>query len=133
MRNTSPLLTVQLPTAPDAIAPDGSEIRLLPRPQSGVASLVHCRLPSGATAKAVSHRTVEEVWYVVAGNGELWRRYGTIEEVTALRPRVSVNIPLGTRFQFRATGDEDLEIVIATFPPWPEAAEAMPTTGRWPS
>ena len=125
--------TMNLPARPDVIAPDGSEIRLLPGPECAAASLVHCRLPAGATAKAISHRTVEEVWLVIAGRGELWRAHGTVAEVTALAPGVAVTIPLGTRFQFRALGSAPLEIVIATFPPWPGAAEAVREVAHWPA
>jgi mannose-6-phosphate isomerase-like protein (cupin superfamily) len=121
-----------LPRDPDLLAPDGSEIRLLPAPEGGGASLVHCRLPAGATAKAVTHRTVEEVWHVIAGRGELWQARGERNEVATLGPGVSVTIPLGTRFQFRNTGSAPLDIVIVTLPPWPGAEEAIRVADHWP-
>jgi len=126
------LATTTLPHEPDLLAPDGSEIRLLPAPERGGASLVHCRLPAGATAKVVTHRTVEEVWHLIAGRGELWRARGERTDVTALVPGVSVAIPLGTRFQFRNTGSGPLDIVIVTLPPWPGADEAIRVADHWP-
>ena len=53
----------------DVLAPDGSEIRLLPQTTGG--SMVHCTLPPGAVSLAVTHRTVDELWYVLSGEGEL--------------------------------------------------------------
>ena len=94
--------TVPLPDAPDAVAPDGSDVRLLPRLAGG--SMAHFTLAPGVTSHAVTHRTVEEIWFVVSGYGEMWRASGDREEIVAMTPGVSLTIPLGTRFQFRATG-----------------------------
>jgi mannose-6-phosphate isomerase-like protein (cupin superfamily) len=114
----------------DVLAPDGSEIRLVG--EVGGASMVHCTLPPGQTSLAVRHRSVEELWLCVEGAGELWRSdEGGAEEVVALEPGVGVSIPLGVRFQFRATGAEPLRVVIATTPPWPGADEAVPVPGHW--
>jgi mannose-6-phosphate isomerase-like protein (cupin superfamily) len=112
----------------DLLAPDGSEIRLLVQVDGG--SLVHCTLGAGTVSRAVRHRTVEEVWYCVAGEGEVWRGGQSTDEVTSLKPGVAVSIPVGTRFQFRAAGGP-LELVITTMPPWPGADEAMPVEGPW--
>lgn len=114
---------------PDVVAPDGSAIRLLL--SGGRASTVHCSLQPGETTIAVRHRTVEEIWYCLAGRGELWRRLEDEEQVTALEPGVSVDIPLGVEFQFRAAAVEPLEILIATMPPWPGEDEAVPVSGPW--
>lgn len=52
--------TRQAAAAPDAIAPDGSEVRLLCAGPRG--SMALFTLPPGAVARAVVHRTVEELW-----------------------------------------------------------------------
>ncbi|MBM3503215.1 MAG: cupin domain-containing protein [Alphaproteobacteria bacterium] len=122
---------MQLPARPDVLAPDGSEIRRLPGPTRRQASLVHCRLAPGQVSKAIRHHTVEEVWFVTSGAGQLWRSLEGTDTVTELRPGVAVDIPLGAHFQFRAEGGEPLEIVIATFPPWPGAEEAISVPGHW--
>jgi len=118
-----------VPEKVDAIAPDGSEIRLLPALAGG--SMVHCRLPAGAVSLAVTHKTVEELWYVVAGEGELWRRQQGKAAVTPLRPGSTHTIPLGTAFQFRNTGSGPLDIVIVTMPPWPGNDEAVRVEDHW--
>jgi mannose-6-phosphate isomerase-like protein (cupin superfamily) len=113
----------------DLLAPDGSEIRLLV--STSRASMVHCALPPGHVTHAVRHRSVEEVWYCIAGRGEAWRRSSDGEETIGLDPGVALTIPLGTELQFRATGNQRLELVIATMPPWPGAHEAEPVAGVW--
>jgi len=120
------------PDAYDVLAPDGSEIRLLAEVRG--ASMVHCTLRPGQVSVAVRHRTVEEIWYVVGGAGELWRRdsESDIEEVIELRPKLAITLPLGTSFQFRATDDEPLEFACLTIPPWPGPDEAVAVAGRWP-
>lgn len=114
----------------DALAPDGSEIRLLVA--TGRGSMVHCTLPPGGVSQAVRHRTVEEVWYVLGGAGEVWRRHEGEEAVLAVHPGVSLDIPLGAHFQFRCTSPEPLEVLIVTMPPWPGADEAVRVADHWP-
>ncbi|MCY4466237.1 MAG: cupin domain-containing protein [Chloroflexi bacterium] len=119
----TPFETRTLPADCDVLAPDGSEIRLLH--SLGEASVVHCRLPVGAVSIPVQHRTVEEVWVILAGAGEVWRRQANREETVAVAPGMSLTIPLGTQFQFRALGDAPLEFLITTSPPWPGEDEAV--------
>ncbi len=118
-----PFETRTLPEAYDVLAPDRSEIRLLH--SLGKASVVHCRLAAGAVSIPVQHRTVEEVWVILAGAGEVWRRQDNREETLAVAPGMSLTIPLGTQFQFRALGDAPLEFLITTSPPWPGEDEAV--------
>jgi mannose-6-phosphate isomerase-like protein (cupin superfamily) len=118
-----------LSTVPDVIAPDGSEVRLLCATQRG--SMAAFRLQPGAVAKAMAHRTVEEIWYVTAGNGRIWRKTADNEQVTPLKPGVSLTIPVGVRFQFRCDGDAALDILAVTIPPWPGADEAQMVDGKW--
>jgi len=113
----------------DLLAPDGSEIRLLVSTQRG--SMVHCTLPPGGVSKAVTHRTVEEVWYFLEGTGQVWRKEGSDEQVTDVSPGVSLDIPLGAHFQFRNQGTAPLRFVIVTMPPWPGEGEAMRVKDYW--
>ena len=114
----------------DALAPDGSEIRLLHSLDG--ASVVHCRLPVGAFTIPVRHRTVEEVWYFLAGAGQVWRKQGDREQVLDVSPGLSLTIPLDTDFQFRNTGEIPLEFIITTTPPWPGEDEAVVLdAGKW--
>ena len=116
-------------SAPDAIAPDGSQVRLLCGLARGGLALFS--LPPGAVAKAVAHRTVEELWFVVAGSGRLWRKLDAEEGVTELEPGLSLAIPTGTQFQFRCDGAEPLVVLGATMPPWPGPDEAYFVEGPW--
>jgi mannose-6-phosphate isomerase-like protein (cupin superfamily) len=119
--------------ASEGIAPDGSAVRPLCR-ITNAGSFAHFQLEPGEVAKAVSHATVQEIWYVVAGAGEMWRRQNGHERTVTLQPGVCLTIPLGTAFQFRAAeGDHPLEIVAATMPPWPVSSndEARPESGPW--
>lgn len=114
----------------DLLAPDGSEIRLLH--SLARVSVVHCTLPVGAVSTPVRHRRVEEVWYFLAGEGQVWRKQGERERVLDARRGLSLTIPLGTAFQFRNTGAVPLEFIIATTPPWPGEDEAIVLDlGRW--
>lgn len=103
---------------PDAIAPDGSEIRYLVT-DAERASLVEVRLPAGATSRPVRHRSVEEIWFFLEGEGEVWHG----GEVQAVRPGSRVVIRRGTAFQFRA-GPGGLRFLCFTSPPWPGESEA---------
>jgi mannose-6-phosphate isomerase-like protein (cupin superfamily) len=121
--------TMTLPKEPTVLAPDGSEVRVLLQLPGG--SMAHFRLRPGQTSIAVEHRSVEELWYVVAGHGEMWRGQGEREETEALGPGSCVSIPVGTAFQFRCTGDEPFDAVAVTMPPWPGPDEAYTVEGAW--
>jgi mannose-6-phosphate isomerase-like protein (cupin superfamily) len=123
--------TKHLPEARDAVAPDGSDVRILLSLTGG--SMAHFELAAGATSIAVAHRTVEEIWFFLGGRGEMWRKQGDREEIVTVEPGVCLSIPLGTAFQFRSFGSEPLTAVAITMPPWPGEGEAYPVQGKWPS
>jgi len=121
--------TRQINDAALVTAPDGSEVRVLCASERG--SMISFTLEAGAVSKPVAHRTVEEIWYVIAGQGCLWRRQGTVEEVTVLATGLSLTIPVGAWFQFRNDGKIPLQIVAVTMPSWPGETEAYGVEGRW--
>jgi len=121
--------TRRLGAEPDATAPDGTAVRLLLKLRGG--SMAHFELPAGAVSHAVTHQTVEEIWFIVSGHGAIWRRQDGLERIEPLSPGASVTIPLGTTFQFRAEAGEPLAFVAITMPPWPGASEALPAPGPW--
>ena len=123
------LSTKRLPTAADAIAPDGSDVRILLRLQGG--SMAHFELPPGHTSVAVAHQTIEEIWYFIMGRGEMWRKLGDQELVVPVDPGVCLTIPVGTHFQFRSFGYEPLAAIGVTMPPWPGEGEAYGVEGKW--
>ena len=121
--------SAKLPAQPTEHAPDGSEVRTLLSLAGG--SMAHFRLAAGAASKAVCHRSIDELWFVLAGQGEMWRRQGEREEVIELEPGLCLSVPAGTHFQFRARGSGALAAVAVTMPPWPGADEAVFVTGPW--
>ena len=128
---THPFDTCQLPAEIDAIAPDGSDVRILVRLES--CSLAHFSLPPRQTSVAVRHRTISEMWYFISGNGVMWRARGDREESVDVMRGTAITIPVGTAFQFRSTTDEPLVAVGVTAPPWPGSGEAeVVDASRWP-
>ena len=106
---------------PDAIAPDGSEIRYVEL-RASRGSLVEVTLPPGRVSRPVRHKTVEEIWYFLNGSGKVWLD-GDVFEV---RAGATVVIPTGRAFQFQTMGDAALRFLCYTSPPWPGDDEAEP-------
>jgi mannose-6-phosphate isomerase-like protein (cupin superfamily) len=121
--------TRSLPAGRDVVATDGSDVRMLLGLKGG--DMAHFELGPGMISKAVVHRTIEEIWFFLSGNGEMWRRQEAGEEITAVSKGVCITIPLGTRFQFRSFGPEPLSAVAVTMPPWPGDGEAIVVEGKW--
>lgn len=121
--------TQSLPVDPTVLAPDGSEVRVLLGLAGG--GMAHFRLAPGQVARAVTHRTVEEIWFILEGSGEMWRRQDGCEEVVALQPGLCLTIPVGTHFQFRAGASQGVSAVAVTMPPWPGPEEAVFVAGPW--
>jgi mannose-6-phosphate isomerase-like protein (cupin superfamily) len=117
----------------DAVAPDGSEIRLLVDDYHAArrASLCEVTLPVGQVSRPVWHQQVEEIWYVLQGSGKVWRCPKDVEPgavvAVAVGPGDSLVIPARWRFQFSANFDADLRFLCYTSPPWPGPEEAQPS------
>src|SRR5881628_3257968 len=126
-----PFDTKRLPAERDAVALDGSDVRVLLKLSGG--SMAHFELAPGRTSMAVTHRTVEEIWFFLSGRGEMWRKLENQEEVVPVEPGVCLTIPLGTWFQYRALGTEPLRALGVTMPPWPGEGEAYEIPGKWPA
>ena len=120
---------MRLPAARDVVAPDGSDVRILLRLAGG--SMAHFELAGGQTSRAVLHRSVDEIWYVLRGRGEMWRSHAAQEAIIPLEAGTCLSIPVGTRFQFRSLGDGPLSAVAVTMPPWPGEDEAIEVSGAW--
>ncbi len=126
---TGEFITRELNEEPDATAPDGSDVRILASSSRG--SMAHFELPPGHVSKAVAHRTVEELWFITCGQGRFWRKNETTEETIEVYPGISFSVPAGTHFQFRNDGEEPLEAIGVTMPPWPGNDEAQEVLGLW--
>ena len=122
-------LDVSLAEAADEIAPDGSQVRVLSRVPRG--SMGHFTIPRHQTIRAVRHKTVDEIWFVLEGEGEMWREKDGHSSVTIVRPGDSVAIPVGVTFQVRNSSDSDLRVLGQTMPAWPNNDEAEYVDGPW--
>lgn len=123
MKNT------QLPESADAKSPAGADIRFIMDGPTG--NMIHSTVPPGQINKATVHKTVSEFWYVLEGHGEIWRKDGAEEKVTALVPGLSIDIPVGTAFQYRNVGSGPLKFICISMPPWPGDHEASHLVGAW--
>ena|ERR1700693_910224 len=113
-------------------APDGSEIRLLAgdKERATAASLCQASLGPRQISRPVWHGNVEEIWYFLEGEGEVWRCPPDAERRSVAPVAVSSGdalvIPARWYFQFRSTTDQPLRFLCYTSPPWPGADEARP-------
>ncbi len=121
--------TLAAAQAPTVTAPDGASVQVLLSLRGG--SMATFTLQPGQVSAAMTHRSVEELWYVVAGRGRMWRRDAAREEVVVLEPGMCLSVPLGTAFQFRCEGETPLMAVAVTMPPWPGEGEAVAIGGAW--
>ena len=120
--------THAFPSSPDTRSPAGAEVRRVVDGPTG--GMIHSTVPAGQVNRATVHATVSEFWYVLSGEGEIWRRDDVGEETTRLVAGVSIDIPVGTAFQYRCLGDDQpLRFICVTMPPWPGHREATVLEG----
>ena len=122
-------LDVSLTEASDEIAPDGSQVRVLSRVPRG--SMGHFTIPSHQIIRAVRHKTVDEIWFVLEGEGEMWREKDGQSSLTKIKPCDSLVIPVGVTFQVRSSSGSDLCVLGQTMPAWPNNDEAEYVDGPW--
>ncbi len=118
-----------LPEFPEAKSPAGADVRFLL--DNDMSNMIHSTVPPYQINKATVHATVSEFWYILEGYGEIWRDDGTASDVTTLVPGISIDIPVGTAFQYRNVSDVDLKFICITMPRWPGDSEATYIEGKW--
>lgn len=121
--------TILLPRYADAKSPAGADIRFLVAGPSG--NMIHSTVPPHQVNRATVHATVSEFWYILEGHGEIWRDDGVESGVTVLVPGTSIDIPVGTAFQYRSVSDTELKFICISMPPWPGDSEATFVAGPW--
>lgn len=119
----------KLPPVAHAKSPAGADIRFLMDGPTG--NMIHSTVPPGQVNRATVHQTVSEFWFVLEGEGEIWRRDAYEERVTRLTPGTSIDIPVGTAFQYRNVADVALTFICITMPRWPGDHEASHLDGAW--
>ena len=116
---------------PNVIAPDGSEIRFSVDASQGAtkSSVVEVTLAPGEVTRPVRHQTVEEIWHVLEGAGQVWRCPPGVRPETVTAVSVSTGdtlvIPTGWAFQFTADPTTPFRFLCHTTPPWPGENEAV--------
>jgi mannose-6-phosphate isomerase-like protein (cupin superfamily) len=123
------LLTRVLPESRSYPALSGADIRLLIQLPQG--ELTHASCRSGLVSKSSMLVDHYEMFYVIAGTGELWRKCPEYEGVVALRPGRWAAMPAGTHFQYRALQETTLVFLVAVLPRFDEAAVRDGDHGPW--
>jgi mannose-6-phosphate isomerase-like protein (cupin superfamily) len=122
--------TTSIETAERGRSPLGSHIRFLMGGSHG--NMIHSTVPPTMVGRAGRFRTIDEYWFVLAGEGEIWRRAPDGQEaITRLTPGVCVDIPLGTAFQYRCMGPRALVFTCTAMPSWPGDDEVVVIDGPW--
>lgn len=121
--------TVMLPDQPDAKSPAGADICYLVDCARG--NMIHSVVPPHQINRATVHATVHEFWYILTGEGEIWRDDGMESQITRLTPGTAIDIPPGTAFQYRNCSDQELKLICIAMPPWPGDQEATYVEGVW--
>jgi mannose-6-phosphate isomerase-like protein (cupin superfamily) len=121
--------TVFLPEKAEAKSPAGADIRFLVDGPTG--NMIHSTVPPHQINRATVHATVSEFWFILDGRGEIWRDDGVESGVTELVPGTSIDIPVGTPFQYRNVSDQELKFICIAMPPWPGETEAKYVDGIW--
>lgn len=121
--------TTPLPENPDAKSPAGADIRFIMDGTAG--NMIHSTVPARQTNRATVHATVSEFWYILEGQGEIWRDNGSENSIVSLVAGTSIDIPVGTKFQYRNISDHDLKFICIAMPPWPGDDEATEVDGVW--
>jgi len=94
--------------------------------------MIHSTVPPGRWAALAASGPSTNIGMSSRVEGEIWRRAPDgRESVTRLIAGVCVDIPLGTAFQYRCTGNVPLVFTCTSLPPWPGDDEAMIVDGPW--
>ena len=119
-----------LGAAPDSVSPDGgAEIRHLVVSPRG--DLTHAVCLAGSTSGVHRLPELDEGYFVLSGEGEIWRQSDEREAVTKLLPGRWVAMPAGMRFQYRANGGSNVVFLVVVLPSWREDLFHVVEGGRW--
>jgi mannose-6-phosphate isomerase-like protein (cupin superfamily) len=122
--------TTTVETAERGRSPLGAHIRFVMDGTHG--NMIHSTVPPGMVGRACRFQTIDEYWFVLSGEGEVWRRSADgREEITPLVAGVTIDIPLGTSFQYRCAGEVPLVFTCTAMPSWPGDDEAVIIDGPW--
>lgn len=123
-----PFQTLPIDEAGSETAPDGSNVRPLLRFPAG--SMARFEFAAGQVSEAVRHAEVDELWYVIDGSGEMWRKQDQTSSIEPLEPGTCVSIPRHAAFQCRA-GGAGMIVIAVTLPAWSGDSNAIAAEGPW--
>lgn len=121
--------TSRIPVVFDSISSFGAEVRSLLSIENSSLSLME--LPSGFTTDPVYNNNIDEIWYIVGGRGELWRKQGSEEKIVPLDTGVCVTIPRKVHFQVRTYGFQPLSLLVVSTPIMQGDYDAERVKGIW--
>jgi mannose-6-phosphate isomerase-like protein (cupin superfamily) len=111
-------------------AADGSQWRPLVKTSRG--SMSHFTLLPGATSLAMHQKVVQEIWYFLSGDGQVWLKYKGRSKVYNVHRGSAVALPNNVSFQFRnLSKTKPLTFVEVTIPAWPGNQIISKTKGIW--
>lgn len=123
-----PYQTLLMAEAGSETAPDGSNVRPLLRFPEG--SMARFEFSAGQVSHAVRHPELDELWYVIDGSGEMWRKQNQTSSIEPLAAGTCVSIPRNTAFQCRA-GGAGMAVIAVTLPAWSGDSNAIEVIGHW--
>lgn len=116
--------------APDSSSPGGgAEIRHVVR--SPLGDLTHAVCRAGEVAPTHDLPELDEAYFVLAGEGQIWRSLHGREAITRMRPGRAVWMPAGTQFQYRANQTTSLVFLVVVMPPWKSELFHTNDAGPW--
>jgi mannose-6-phosphate isomerase-like protein (cupin superfamily) len=125
-----PWATKSLSAEPDGRALDGCEVRLLTC--TPFSSAIHCELEAGAVSQVTVNNWIHEIWFIISGQGHLWRSNGKLAQQVPVEPGTTITIPPQVAFQYRSSqGEKPLVFLCFGAPsfPGPEANELSAEPG----
>ena len=121
--------TGTLPLEPTRTAPSGNvDIRMLPNLPSG--EITHAQVASRSTSSSAFLDSMTEFFYVLDGEGQLWRQFGKDEEVIELKQGRCVSIPAKVHYQFQCT-TPPLSFLVVVAPRWDVKSWHEVSEGYW--
>jgi mannose-6-phosphate isomerase-like protein (cupin superfamily) len=94
-------------------------------------NMIHSTVPPGQVNRATVHATVSEFWHVLSGEGQIWRRDGTVRRRPFWKQAFPSTFRSGRHSSIAAPVVDPLQFLCITMPRWPGDKEATSSDGPW--
>ena len=124
---TEPVPVVHLDQQPWYIAPDQSAAREIASPRNSRAvrlSIAEIIIPPGVEVHRHYHEVVEEIYYIVSGEGVMWLNGATRK----VHPGDAIVIVPGEMHTIRNMTQAELKMIVTCTPPWTPDCSVMDPT-----